>query len=282
MYGRGSRRRSSYYSGRSSSAGREAARLHIREAGELSQLLGGTDRTVKQYLFGLSGGTLEAMLTEYGRRYGELARSYAEETLPRWRSGAVSMSGMVAARLYRLLPPRMPIKIKYQIAEELWHHVGPSSQKTLRFGPDVEPQEVVVQVGQHIEDVVQEYRIPDALERRFDWLASGDVGFKQQLLNHLRSLDKSLVVEAARLQVDVMFRQSFGESAKEIQRFTHTLSVSKHLLKLVADPGASGWAFEDYSAAEPRTASHDSDYSWLIVPAIAALIAFIVWLANSG
>lgn len=219
---------------------------------ELSQLLGGTDRTVKQYLFGLSGGELESVLTEYGRRYGEAAQSYAEETLPRWRAGEVSMSGMVAERLYRLLPPQMPIKIKYRITEDLWRHVGPTSRKTLRFGPDVQPDEVVVQVQRHIESVVLEYRFPDTLERSFDWLSSGDVLVKQQLLNYFRSLDKSLVVEAARLQVDVMFRQSFGESAEQIQRFTHTLSVGKHLLKLVADPGASGWGFEDYSTVEPR------------------------------
>ena len=81
--------------------------------------LGGADQTVKKYFFGLSTTELNNVLTQYGRRYGDSAESYARQTLSRWKSGRVQMSGMVAERLYSFLPQRMPLTTKYDIAEEL-------------------------------------------------------------------------------------------------------------------------------------------------------------------
>jgi len=88
------------------------------------------------------------------------------------------MSGMVAERLYRCLPPTMPLKTKYDIAEELWKYVGPKSSKALRFGPGVSVDEIVAKAEDHISTVVVEYEIPSGLQSRFDWLTSDDVGFK--------------------------------------------------------------------------------------------------------
>ena len=64
---------------------------------------------------------------------------------------------------------------------------------------------VIDAVLRHIAEVVVNYRILPNPERRFDWLFAGDVGVKQQLLNHFRQAPgKSLVVEGARVQIAVM------------------------------------------------------------------------------
>ena len=52
------------------------------------------------------------------------AREYAANTIPKWRTGRVQMGGMIAERLFNLLPPRMPLAVKYKLVEGLWHHVG--------------------------------------------------------------------------------------------------------------------------------------------------------------
>ena len=83
------------------------------------------------------------------------------------------MSGLVASRLYSLLPPRMPLEAKYKLTEVLWRHVGPSSKKTLRVGSDASIDAIVEIASKHIDEVVTEYKIPDKLERRFEWLSSG-------------------------------------------------------------------------------------------------------------
>ena len=256
------------------SAGHTAALRHIDEARKLSLTLGGTDRTVKKYLFELSGKELNGVLREYGEKYGKVAQSYAIQTLPSWRSGKVSMSGMVSERLYKLLPPRMPLSTKYDIAEELWRYVGPDSSKTLRFGPDVTVDEVVANGELHISQVVEQYKIPAELERRFNWLASHDVGVKQQLLNHLQSLDKKLVVEAVRLQTGVMIQHMLEDQAKHTRRFTHSVSVGNHKLLLVADGNARGCVLEEYRISERRI----SDYAWIwwVLGLGAILVLFLL------
>ena len=280
MYNRGRGRWSNSANKNRSSAGYEAAKKHIREARILSDTLGGTDRTVKKYLFGLSGAELNSVLDQYGRRYGEVAKSYALETMPRWRSGKVQMSGMVAERLYSFLPQKMPLKTKYEIAEELWRHVGPSSSKTLRFGPGVALPEIVTNSEDYISKVVVEYKIPAALERRFDWLASEDVSVKQQLLNHLRTLDKKLVVEAVRLQSGLMLKQLHEDHGKRIKHFTHTVTVGKHTLKIIADHDMDGCKFEEYRTIE-RYARSGTDYSWLGWLVAAAIVIGLIILANT-
>src|SRR5262249_25101723 len=153
----------------SSNAGLERARRHIEEADALSQELGGTDKDVKEYFFALPPRELVGVLEEYGRQFGDKAKEYAIETIPRWKSGGRRMSGLVAGRLFKLLPPRMPLDAKYRLTESLWRHVGPSSKKRLRVGLDASVDDVVEAARTHIEDVVVRYTIPSSLEQRFAW-----------------------------------------------------------------------------------------------------------------
>ena len=110
--------------------GRDRALQHIAEAREFSREVGGADEDVKKYFFSLPSNQLRPILDEYEKKYGRKAREYAEEVgLSGWRSGRVTMSGMVKKRLFNLLPPRMPLLAKYSLVENLWNHYGPRSKK---------------------------------------------------------------------------------------------------------------------------------------------------------
>jgi len=114
------------------------------------------------------------------------------------------MAGQTAARLFKLMPPLMPLAKKCELTESLWRQVGTASKRRLRVGLDADLEATVGKVREHIDGVVFGYQIPGALTRQFQWLSSGDVGVKQQMLNHLQDLEKRLVVEAARQQLPVM------------------------------------------------------------------------------
>ena len=43
----------------------------------------------------------------------------AKKAIQKWKTGTVHMSGTVAERLFKLLPPRMPLADKYQLFESL-------------------------------------------------------------------------------------------------------------------------------------------------------------------
>ena len=53
------------------------------------------------------------------------------------------MAGQTAERLFKLLPPRMPLQAKYKLTEGLWKHFGPSSRKRLRIGLDARLEDVL-------------------------------------------------------------------------------------------------------------------------------------------
>ena len=269
--------RKNYNYSRRRNAGYDRAMQHIREGRELSNLLGGTDNTVKQYLFNLPRNQLDVVLKEYGHKHGEAAEMYAKETMPRWRNGTVKMSGMVAERLYRLLPSKMPLRTKFNIAEELWRHVGPSSSKVLRFGRNASYEEIISTAENHISEVVLSYEIPDTLQRRFDWLSTADITVKQQLLNYLRDLDKGLVMEASRLQVRSMLNHLSTEQAKFTHVYEHTVEVGKHRLKLVADNNLDGCVLED---DVPSRYNAKGNTGWIFFLLFVGLVILFLVLAN--
>ena len=269
-------RRGRYRSYRGSySYGNERALQYIEDARRLSAELGGMDKEVKAYFFALPPADLELLFTEYGKLYNNgrsddrSPEAYARVTFPKWRSGSVKMSGMVAERLFNLLPPRMPLTAKHHLVEGLWRHVGPSSNKTLRIGLDATIDEIVERSREHIEDVVVRYQIPDQLERRFQWLAAGDAKIRQELLNHFRNLEKELVVSAARVQVPVLLDHLRADTARYTKHVSQTLIVGKHQLELLLDKDAQGVRLEEpgpaWSSGSSAGSGGQTALWWLLI-----------------
>jgi hypothetical protein len=274
--------RSRYRGGRGGGRdyGRERALEHIAAAKRLTAELGGMDQGVKAYFFSLSPMELSTLLDEYERKYRRQAREYATDTIPKWRSGRVQMSGMVAERLFNLLPPRMPLPIKYKLVEGLWHHVGPSSKHRIRVGMDADLGQVVELARSKITEFVVNYRIPESIERRFDWLSDGDVSVKQMLLSHIREMEKTVVVEAVRLQVPVML-EHLRSAGSRTGRLAQIVRVGKHELELLMDKTATGARIEDPSIRS-STSSTASPYTvavWVIMIAFAILL-IVIWRSH--
>jgi hypothetical protein len=246
---------------------------HIREAEELSRELGGTDKDVKEYFFGLPPSRLAHVLQLYRQRYGEKEYEWATKTFAKWKTGKVKMSGQTASRLFNLLPPLMPLGEKYKLTESLWRHVGPSSKRRLRVGTDASVDDAVGKAREHVEGVVNGYQIPDGLARRFEWLSAGDVTVKQQLLNHVQGLEKKLVVEDLRERLPVLINHLRQDSASMTKRVAHTLTVGKHELEVLVDRNASGVGLEDWTPAGGAQAN--MTWLWWVL-GIAAVILFFV------
>jgi hypothetical protein len=260
--------------------GHERARQHIEDFHRLTSELGGSVEDVRQYFFSLKPHELRTIFDAYEQKEGSAARAYAERTIDSWRTGRVHMSGTVAERLFSLLPPRMPLATKYQLIENLWNHVGPKSKKTLRVGLDANIEQVLDAITSHIDIVVVHFRIPESLERRFNWLAAGDAHVKQDLLNHLRSFEKALVVDGARERLPVMIEHLRSEAGRHTHRIADVLKIGNHELKLLIDKASSGVSvvepFVLLQSTVSRTASAATgSYKWLCWVAAAAVALFI-------
>ena len=261
------RRRNSFYSTRN--YGAEQARAHVAAARRLTTELGGADQKVKEWLFRLPSYELVRILDAYGKAFGQSAREYAEQAIPKWKSGQVKMGGMVAERLFTLLPPFMPLAVKYQLTESLWQHFGPSSNRTIWIGLDADINAVRETARIHFADKASAFRIPPSMEARFDWIAADDVGVKQDLLNHLRDMEKKLVSDALTSQLPMLFDHLKNDDAGHIKRVDHVLKVGKHELRIVIDKRATG--IQD---AAPKSMSEQYGWIWWVIG--GAIVLFLM------
>jgi hypothetical protein len=240
--------------------GLESAQRHIAEAHEFSAEVGHSDEVLKEVFFSLSGKPLDDLFKEYGERYSDQAEAYARETLPRWRNhwqrrraGAYhkwrpderQMSGMIAARLFDLLPPLLSTPQKHKIVEAIWRAYCPRSQKYIYLGPDSDAEAVVGAVERYFAQQTVLYGIPKKLEQRFDWLASNDVAVKQQLLNHFMNEQRKAAIASARLNVPMMLERLRHDEARSILKLTHTIFLGNHRVELRADPLRIGFILSD-------------------------------------
>jgi hypothetical protein len=221
------------------SVGLERALAHIEAARRLSFELGGADQDVKEYFFNLKPEQLEPVLAEYGSKFGSTAKEYAESTISKWRSRRVQMSGEVASRLFALLPPRMPLETKYKLVEDLWKHVGPSSKKTISVTVETPISAIIEQAAVNIREVVTNYKLPDDLSRRFEWLSSGDAVAKQQLLSHFQTMEKELTIKALSLQLPILLEHLKSPQGINTRKLAQIATVGKHEVEIILK--REGW-----------------------------------------
>lgn len=241
----------------SNTKGKRAALRHIEEAREFTEEIGGSDLDVKKYFFSLSDIELAPILSEYGEDFGSKAEDYARETLPKWKSGNREMSGIVCKRLFGLLPPRMPLKKKYELAENIWKHFGPSSDNSYQIGPNTPISSVEKLIFSKLVEVVTEYSIPENVHNRFSWLSDGDVKAKEDLLNYFRQLEKTLLSEKINLELPILQKQA-REQSEVTGRIRSVLQIHKHEISI--------WIVNSLDdqivQGAPNYSRDHSDYGW--------------------
>lgn len=221
-------------------AGHERALQYIRGARSLSAELGGTDEDVKRYFFSLSGDALNKLLSEYAQAHGWTAANYARETIPYWKSGKRHMSGMVASRLYALLPPHMPIDTRLKLLETLWKKYSPSSDTLVLVGPDACEADIITTVENHLVAGILHFKAPQPLEQRFQWLSAGNVYV--QLLNHFLDFEKASILDGVRKTLPTILAQLL-KHGDVTQQISHHLAIGKHNVQILFDPTSSGIRF---------------------------------------
>ncbi len=257
---------------RDRSYGRERALEHIRQAEQLSRELGGTDKDVKAYFFSLNASELSRIFAEYEHLHGRAIREYAEKTIPSWKSGRVHMSGVVAERLFSLLPNHMPLEQKYKLTESLWRHVGPVSRRTLYVNPNVAPDEVIAVVKEHLEQDVLSYAIPEQMEKRFKWLSQGDIDIKQKLLNFLRSKERELAAESVRINVPILAEHLRNAQENHTHHLAHKLQIGKNEIVVILTSKVEGITETAPRAPAPTSSASDNSWIWWVI-GIIILIA---------
>jgi|GEM_PF-5235006 hypothetical protein len=114
-------------------------------------------------------------------------------------------------------------------------------------------------------------------------LASNDVVVKQQLLNHLQTLDKTLVIEASKVQTASMLRHLSDERSVFTHLYTHRVEVGKHRITFIADKEIEGIRLEDET--HPSPIGHFQDqrtYVWVFWLIVAVVIVLFFIFAGAS
>jgi hypothetical protein len=183
------------------------------------------------------------------------------------------MSGMVAERLYSLLPPLMPLNEKYDLTRSLWKHICPSTHRILVVGANANRQQIIDTVRDYVAQTVKGHFIQGSLLKRFKWLSSGDVHVQQQLMNHLLEMEKQGAVDALNEQLPVLMGhiQRHGSVTRHLQ---HTIQLGKHRMDLRFEAEGSQIRIEEPRQCIP-VPPKAIDLTWLWwVLGIAGVIAF--------
>jgi hypothetical protein len=260
-----------YRKGYKRNIGREKALEHIRQAEDLTKELGGVDQDVKQYFFSLSPYQMKEIFDKYEQNYGNSAREYAEKTLPRWKAGNVKMSGLVAERLFNLLPPIMPMETKYLLIESLWKHVGKSTSKNYYIGLNANLEQLSDIIKKHLESVVINYSIPRYMESRFKWLSAGDVDVKQKLLNYFQYQERSLLSEALLINLPILLNHLNSDKSALTTHLVQTLKVGKHEIIVTIDERIDGISENPYTQPVKKDGI---DWFWWIVTIFTMFMLF--------
>jgi len=261
--------------------GMEFALRHVEEARKLSQELGGNDKDVKDWFFSKSKNELQEIFTSYRNRYGNKAADYAEEAFPEWKAQRRQMSGLVASRLFSLLPSFMPIEDKYKLVESLWNHVGPKRKRLVLAGRNANKDELISEVTKEVHRITTQWTIPAELSVRFNWLSGDDSEAYQLLLSHIKHHERDLGQRTLHSHLPELGAK-FADSFEDYEgTFSYTMEVGKQSVEVRLQGDNQEVRVSDWSPIPSISSTYKSAYSqkadavesiWLVFTAIVVAI----------
>jgi len=98
------------------------------------------------------------------------------------------------------------------------------------------------------------------------------------LLNHLRSQERALVAEGARLQLPVLTEHLRSDTDGLTTRAAQMLRIGKHEIELLIDKTASGVSLEDWAPPQQvsSSTSDNEGCSWIFW-VIGAIILYMIF-----
>lgn len=262
--------------------GLEAAKKHIDEAQQLSIQLGGTDKDVKAWFFNLPPHKLEDVFERYSSAYGKVAGDYARSTFGDWKSGRRQMSGVVASRLFNLLPPIMPLETKFKLVESLWSHVCPSKKRLIVAGASTPIEEIIDTVMTEVRTLATNWEIPEAMQNRFRWLAQQDSVTYQKLLQHIKEMEKKLGESILKDQIPILKNKFDTDLSETTSRISYVINVGKQSVELRLVNGSVPLSAKDWVPADARAhVNKTSEYNGIPVWVWVILVILVLFFLSN-
>ena len=249
---------------------------HIQEAEEFNIRTYGADRIIKNYFFNMTPELREKIFREYGRIYGPDRLDYARDTYEKWKTGRVKMSGMVAKRIFDLMPRYLTPEQRMSVVEYIWRKLRRHDSVYFRFSPVVTASDLQKKLQGYLEEHVKTREVPEDLKKEFSWLSSEDTAVYEKLLNRFLDLDRQRILTTVRLTMQKV--QQFlrnPDNAVYLQKFEQTVKTDGLEIHLLFDPGVEGVSITSHDPRFRRPSTAEDNYmGWgcLVIIVIVSLL----------
>lgn len=154
---------------------------HGTKRDAVSMMSGGIDGDILNIFLNLDRQALYQVFRTYSQDYGSSAASYARKTYSKWQSGSVKPSGQTLERLVLTLPPLLSFDVKCELLRKLRERNRQRENHTLTVDTSNWAQSLAPLVSRIVSKAYSA-ELPEIVERRLEWLSSGDMQAAKAIL----------------------------------------------------------------------------------------------------
>lgn len=209
---------------------------------ELKWTLGDAVIDIRSAFFTLGESQTMWLLAEYGERYGESAERYARQTLPKWKSGDVDLSGQTMERLVELVPPFLSASQRFALLEKIL-------KKNPVYPPRIEvkidgkaPGEGLAELDRTLAGMRQTdalAHLPAKVMQVATWLYADDITAARAMLAEAASRENEVIRASASRELDLLRRTV---TSGQIKNASYSVRMPAGILDVsVVTPEPSLW-----------------------------------------
>lgn len=207
----------------------------------LRSTLGDAVGDIRSKFLALGSADMQRLLHGYGSRYGEKAAQYALKTLPKWRSGAVRLSGQTMERLVELVPPFLSAAERIVLLEKIVEknrkhapHVCVRVDATTPTAGLAELDRALA--GMRHTDLLA--HLPPKVMDVATWLYANDITAARAVIANMESRENETVRAAAQREIDLLRRVV---AAGQVKNATYCVRMPAGSLSVVVSTPALPW-----------------------------------------
>ena len=215
---------SRYYSRRYSYSGDAIfwSQRHRSERARVSAMVGGFDEDVLDSFYSLTPDQLARLFNIYSDEYGSGPAAYARKTFPEWQSGFKRPSAQTINRLLDSLPQVLNFDGKCELLRKLRERHRKPEYHSMKVKADDWKEQVVPLVKTIIKKAYTA-NLPEVVERRLTWLASGDMQAARAILSHSQAVEGAVAVRM--LQDEMRNLETALINLPGKKKITHTIRL---------------------------------------------------------
>lgn len=222
--------------------GREYWTHHASRFSQLKSILGDAVYDIRRTFLGLNAQTMQHLLTVYGQKYGDSAAKYACKTLPKWQSGAVTLSGQTMERLVELVPPFLTASARLSLLEKILQK-NPTHPPTIRVKIDgMAPATGLAELDsalagmRHTDPLAH---LPPKVMQVATWLYADDITSARAIVAQLDARKNEAMRASAQKELDLLRRATVSGQVKNA---SYTVRMPAGTLEVaVVTPAPSIW-----------------------------------------